>query len=213
MQHHKVISTGNEEHCFWPCQRLSDVIRWLGVCTIEVTRCVRGAGADPGFWPGQVAQWSFDTRGALSPKFVQNRGFSRKIALKLHYSEKKSWGQGGPGPPGPLLWVHWWGETEAIRPRCCLHGKQTSTGTSSLNALPPLTSRDACFPFPSQEENNCAENFPCFVISSHLKLRMECMDSNVLSLLAPMHVQVSVAWRCVSGFGRQSSCRVLKGAR
>ncbi len=44
-------------------------------------------------------QQSFDPRGALSPKFAQNRGFSLKIACKLH-DFGKLLGQ-GPEPLGP----------------------------------------------------------------------------------------------------------------
>ncbi len=38
--------------------------------------------------------------GGLSPKFAQNRGFSLKIARKLHVLKKILWARGG-GPPGP----------------------------------------------------------------------------------------------------------------
>ncbi len=33
---------------------------------------------DPGFWSGG-AQWSFDPRGALSPKFAKKSGFLLKL--------------------------------------------------------------------------------------------------------------------------------------
>ncbi len=46
---------------------------------------------------GQGGQRSFDTKGALSKKFAQNRGFSLKIAWKLH--DLKNLGA-REGPPG-----------------------------------------------------------------------------------------------------------------
>ncbi len=46
-------------------------------------------------------QWSFDPKGrALSPKFAQNMGFPLKLPENCMILNK-SWGQGGPGPPGP----------------------------------------------------------------------------------------------------------------
>ncbi len=53
-------------------------------------------GADPGFWSG--GQWSFDQKGGLSPKFAQNRAFPLKLPKNCMIL-KKSWGQGGLGPP------------------------------------------------------------------------------------------------------------------
>ncbi len=49
------------------------------------------------------AQWSFDLRGALSPKFAQNRS-SLKIASKLHDIEKNIFrGKGGRAPLAPWI--------------------------------------------------------------------------------------------------------------
>ncbi len=59
-------------------------------------------GADPGFWSGGPSGvLSAEGGGGLSPKFAQNRGFSLKIMWKLYDFEQKSWGHGGPWPPGP----------------------------------------------------------------------------------------------------------------
>ncbi len=55
--------------------------------------------ADPGFWSRGPAKF-WPERGALSPKFAQNREFSLKFAWKLYDFEKKILGARGPGPPG-----------------------------------------------------------------------------------------------------------------
>ena len=52
---------------------------------------------------GQGGQRSFDPRGALSPKFAQNREFFPETYLKTAWFWKKSWGQGGPDPQGPQV--------------------------------------------------------------------------------------------------------------
>ena len=54
-------------------------------------------GVDPGFWSGAPSK-VLTLRGALSPKFAQNRGFPLKLPENCMVL-KKSWGQGGPGPP------------------------------------------------------------------------------------------------------------------
>ena len=53
-------------------------------------------GADSGFWSGGTIG-VLTPRGALSPKFAQNGGFSLKIAWKLHDLKKIL---GARGPPG-----------------------------------------------------------------------------------------------------------------
>ena len=59
------------------------------------------AGVDPGFWSGRPSR-VLTPRGALSPKFVQNRGFSLKIAWKVHDFEDILGARGSPGPQGSL---------------------------------------------------------------------------------------------------------------
>ncbi len=55
---------------------------------------------DPGFWSGGPSG-ILTPRGAPSPKFAQNRGCPLKLP-ENYMILKKSWGQGLPGPQGPL---------------------------------------------------------------------------------------------------------------
>ena len=75
-------------------------------------------------------QWSFDPKGALSPKFAQNRG-PLKIASKLHDFEEilVARGFGPPGSLDPLLIHSASGSQEyTIRVLALLYSRYVSVG-------------------------------------------------------------------------------------
>ncbi len=95
-------------------------------------------GVDPGFWSGGPNR-VLTQRGALSPKFAQNRGFSLNIARKL-YDFKKILGARGAGTPGPP-WIRYC-NLQSIFSRCSfLHTGMGSVG--QIRASSPASAHPA----------------------------------------------------------------------
>ena len=105
------------DHCnqschLWICRAELCCCRPMCKCVGEKPNCDRytvghswrplhvHAGADPGFWSG--GQQSFDPKGwPWAQTLLKIGGFPLKLPENCMI-KKKSWGQGGPGPQGPL---------------------------------------------------------------------------------------------------------------